>query len=123
MTKILVIDDDDAVRENLVELLTMEGYEVIAAEDGAAGITLAIERCPDLVICDVNMPGQDGFEVFEVLSGQSETAVTPSSSCRRAPDVRTCGVAWRSERTTSSPSLLRGSNCWSRWRLACVGAR
>jgi two-component system response regulator AtoC len=91
MTKILVIEDDDAVRENLVELLTMEGYEVLAAEDGASGIEQAIQRCPDLIVCDVNMPGQDGFEVFEVLSGHTDTAVTPfiflSARAARA-DVR-----------------------------------
>jgi len=77
MTRILVIDDDDAVRENIVELLEMEGYEVEAAEDGGRGIELAVQRCPDLVVCDVNMPGTDGFQVFEVLSGNVETATLP----------------------------------------------
>ena len=91
MTKILVIDDDDAVRENLVELLTMEGYDVVSAADGRTGIRRAIESCPQLIVCDVNMPGQDGFEVFEVLSGHDETAATPfiflSARAARA-DVR-----------------------------------
>jgi len=91
MTKILVIDDDDAVRENLVELLTMEGYDVVSAADGGTGIRRAIESCPQLIVCDVNMPGQDGFEVFEVLSGHDETAATPfiflSARAARA-DVR-----------------------------------
>ena len=73
----LVIDDDDNMRENIAELLRMEKYEVMTAEDGERGIELAIQRGPDLIVCDVTMPGMDGFQVFEVLSGQPGTAVVP----------------------------------------------
>lgn len=77
MTSILLIEDDDSVRDNVTELLQMEGYEVIAASDGPTGIDLALRHHVELIICDVNMPGMDGFEVFEVLSAHSERATTP----------------------------------------------
>lgn len=77
MTTILLIEDDDSVRENVTELLQMEGYDVLPASDGPAGIELAIVHNVELIICDVTMPGMDGFEVFEVLSAHPERAVTP----------------------------------------------
>jgi two-component system response regulator AtoC len=77
MNKILVIEDDAAVRENVLELLEEEGFTALAAADGKQGIALAVQHLPDLVICDIGMPEIDGFEVFEVLSSQPSTAVLP----------------------------------------------
>lgn len=77
MTKILIIEDDDAVRENLGELLEMEGYIALLAEDGSRGVELALRDEVDLIICDITMPGLDGFQVFEILSGRPETSVIP----------------------------------------------
>ena len=65
--KILVIDDERAIRSILGEILTDEGYEVEAAEDGASGIKAALEGRFYVIFCDVKMPGMDGTEVLAKL--------------------------------------------------------
>ena len=60
MPKILVIEDHQEVRENLEELLELCDYEVVSAADGEAGIALATQERPDLILCDIMMPGIDG---------------------------------------------------------------
>jgi two-component system, sensor histidine kinase and response regulator len=77
MTKILVIEDEDDIRENLVELLDAEGYETIAAENGKQGLEIAIAQIPDLIICDLLMPELDGYAVLEILRQQPATATIP----------------------------------------------
>jgi len=77
MSKVLVIEDDEAIRSNVLDLLEAEGYDGIGAPTGEAGLELAVQQLPALIICDVGMPGIDGFEVFEILSAQPTTAVIP----------------------------------------------
>ncbi|MDX1942001.1 MAG: response regulator [Saprospiraceae bacterium] len=77
MKKILVIEDNLEVRENLAEILELSGYEVVAAEDGTEGVDLALNQQPDLIICDVMMPKLDGFGVLNILSKRAETADIP----------------------------------------------
>ncbi|MCB0619255.1 MAG: response regulator [Saprospiraceae bacterium] len=77
MPKILVIEDHQEVRENLEELLELCDYEVVSAADGEAGIALATQERPDLILCDIMMPGIDGYEVLSRLSHQPETAIIP----------------------------------------------
>ncbi len=77
MKKILVIEDNLEVRENLAEILELSGYKVAAAEDGTEGVDLALSQRPDLIICDVMMPKLDGFGVLNILSKRSETADIP----------------------------------------------
>lgn len=62
--KILVIEDEEAIRETLVILLEMNGYEVANAPDGETGVTLAAQA-PDLILCDIGLPGIDGYEVLK----------------------------------------------------------
>ena len=62
--KILVIDDERAIRNSMKEILSDEGYEVETAEDGASGLKAALsERC-DAIFCDIKMPGMDGLELL-----------------------------------------------------------
>lgn len=77
MKKILVIEDNNEVRENLEEILELSGYQVISAEDGKAGVELALTERPDLILCDVMMPRLDGFGVLNILSKKSQTADVP----------------------------------------------
>ncbi len=77
MKKILVIEDNAEVRENLEEILELSGYKVISAEDGTIGVELALKELPDLVLCDVMMPKLDGFGVLNILSKKSITADIP----------------------------------------------
>ena len=77
MKKILVIEDQSDVRENIAELLEISGFEVLTAEDGAVGVDMALEHKPDLILCDVMMPRLDGFTVLNILSKRPETSDVP----------------------------------------------
>lgn len=67
MPKILVIDDDAALRRTLEIALQVLGYDVVVASGGQQGIRLAQESLPDLILCDVNMPGMDGRAVLKAM--------------------------------------------------------
>jgi CRP-like cAMP-binding protein len=75
--KILVIEDNAEVRENLEEILELSGYEVLLAEDGKIGVEKAMKNKPDLILCDVMMPRLDGFGVLNILSKKSQTSDIP----------------------------------------------
>ena len=77
MKKILVIEDEEFVRENILELLDVEGFEVIGGENGQIGVDLAKTMIPDLILCDVMMPGLDGYGVLTALRQDSLTASIP----------------------------------------------
>jgi DNA-binding response OmpR family regulator len=77
MNKILVIDDEESVRVNLVELLEAEGFDPISAENGRAGVQLARQQLPDLILCDIMMPELDGYGVLDELRQAPATATTP----------------------------------------------
>jgi DNA-binding NarL/FixJ family response regulator len=77
MTKLLVIEDDEQTRENLEIILDMEGYAVRSAGNGDAGLSLARNDRPDLIICDVSMPEMDGHEVLRQLRKDTRTADIP----------------------------------------------
>ena len=67
MAKILVIEDDDDVRETVHDMLELNGFEVAVAADGMQGLSCVRETAPDLIVCDVAMPNMDGFDVLEFL--------------------------------------------------------
>ena len=77
MKKILVIEDNKDMRENICEILDLAGYEVSCAENGREGIKQVNENLPDLVVCDVMMPELDGYGVLHILSSQDNTAHIP----------------------------------------------
>lgn len=77
MKTVFIIDDDRFIRESIQDLLEAEGFRVIAADNGETGIKLAAETQPDLILCDVQMPGVDGYEVLAALRESPSTAVTP----------------------------------------------
>jgi DNA-binding response OmpR family regulator len=76
MSKILIIEDEYAVRENLQEILEMEDFEVFTAENGKVGVQMALEHQPDLIICDVMMPELDGYGVISALRTNPSTFAT-----------------------------------------------
>ncbi len=65
MPRILIIDDEKAIRHTLKEILEFEDYQVDQAEDGPAGLDLLIQQKYDVVLCDIKMPKMDGLEVLE----------------------------------------------------------
>ncbi|MEG4032411.1 response regulator [Microcoleus sp. w1-18aA5] len=77
MAKILVIEDEEAIRENILELLEAENFEGIGAINGKLGIKLAIEQIPDLILCDMMMPEVDGHGVLKALRSEPLTATIP----------------------------------------------
>ncbi len=91
MKKILLIEDNEAMRENTAEMLELAHYEVITAENGKVGVELAKRESPDLIICDIMMPELDGYGVLYYLSKDPVTASIPFiflSAKAEASDVR-----------------------------------
>ena len=72
--KILIIDDDDAIRRSLDKILSYEGLEVVDAANGSQGMNLALQENPDLILLDIKMPRIDGMEVLQTLIKQGTTA-------------------------------------------------
>lgn len=77
MRTILVIEDESGLRETIQEFLETEGFRVLCAINGTHGVNLAQEYQPDLILCDVHMPGMDGYDVLTTLSHNPTTANIP----------------------------------------------
>ncbi|WP_413199664.1 EAL domain-containing protein [Nostoc piscinale] len=77
MIKILVIEDEESVRENLLDLLQAEDFHTIAAANGKTGVDLAFSEAPDLILCDMMMPEVDGYGVLTALRKDPLTATIP----------------------------------------------
>ena len=77
MTKILIIEDQPDVRENIQAILDLEDYETLTAADGLIGVELAQQFLPDLILCDVMMPRLDGFGVLKELRQLPATGSIP----------------------------------------------
>jgi len=75
--KILIVDDEPDVRTVLNTRLTANGFKVLEAPDGPAGIALAMQEKPDLILLDILMPGQDGVETYHSLKQTSATKEIP----------------------------------------------
>jgi CRP/FNR family transcriptional regulator, cyclic AMP receptor protein len=76
-TKILVIEDNQEVRENIAEILELSEYSVIKADNGKNGVEMALREQVDLIICDIMMPQLDGYGVLHLLSKHKETRTIP----------------------------------------------
>lgn len=77
MTKIVLIEDNHEMRENIEEMLELADYQVISAENGKVGLDLVKKELPDLIICDIMMPELDGYGVLYYLSKIPETRAIP----------------------------------------------
>jgi CRP/FNR family transcriptional regulator, cyclic AMP receptor protein len=77
MKTILVIEDNEDIRENVAEILGLANYKVLTAANGKAGIEAAQKELPDLIICDIMMPGIDGYGVLHVLHKDPGTQGIP----------------------------------------------
>ncbi len=75
--RILVVEDERPMRRNLVTILKMESFDVFEAEDGRKGLAAAREHRPDLIFCDITMPGLDGHGVLRELRADPKTAGIP----------------------------------------------
>lgn len=77
LKKILVVEDEQSLRKDIIEMLSYEGFDVVGAENGRVGIEQAREHLPDLIICDIMMPEVDGYAVLEELRKETRTAAIP----------------------------------------------
>ncbi len=77
MKTILLIEDNKDVRENTAEILELSNFKVLTADNGKAGVELAIKEHPDLIICDIMMPQLDGYGALHLLSKNKDTAAIP----------------------------------------------
>jgi CheY-like chemotaxis protein len=105
MALVLVIEDDKPVLENLVNLLELEGFDVIEAENGSAGVQLASSQIPDLILCDILMPGLDGYEVLRTLRTSPTTATIPLMflTCLAKAEYWRQGIEWGAEDYLTKP--------------------
>ncbi len=77
MSLILVIEDETQILLNLQEILELGDFSVITAADGTIGLQLAKSQNPDLIICDIMMPGLNGYEVLQELRRDPTVADIP----------------------------------------------
>ena len=77
MKTVLIIEDNQDIRENTAEILELLGLTVISADNGSRGISMAIDSRPDIILCDIMMPDLDGYEVIKQLKGNPVTAPIP----------------------------------------------
>ena len=77
MKRVLVIEDDEGIRENILDLMEAEGFAGTGAANGKDGVIAAIQSTPDVIICDVRMPELDGYGVLKSLRARADTAVVP----------------------------------------------
>ncbi|MGM0579548.1 MAG: response regulator [Bacteroidota bacterium] len=75
--KILVIEDNIEMRENISDILKLANYEILAASNGKEGVVLAQQNIPDLILCDIIMPELDGYGVLHILSIDKKTSDIP----------------------------------------------
>jgi|SRR6185295_2290788 two-component system, cell cycle response regulator DivK len=77
MAKILLVEDNEMNRDMLSRRLERRGYEVIIAEDGAAGVSMARAENPDLILMDMSLPVMDGWEATRQVKASPETKIIP----------------------------------------------
>jgi len=77
MTRILIVEDNLTNLELMSYLLTAFGYTTVSASDGASGLGLARRECPDLIVCDIQLPEMDGYEVVRHLKDEEATSNIP----------------------------------------------
>jgi DNA-binding NtrC family response regulator len=77
MKRVLVIEDDQGIRENILDLMEAEGFCGVGAANGKDGVIAALKSPPDVIICDVRMPELDGYGVLKSLRDRPETAAVP----------------------------------------------
>jgi CRP/FNR family cyclic AMP-dependent transcriptional regulator len=77
MNSVLIIEDNSAIQENTMEILQLSGYNVLTADDGGQGISMALLHTPDIILCDIQMPVKSGYEVLIRLKADPLTSKIP----------------------------------------------
>lgn len=98
--KILVIEDDQITQDLLAHLLRLRGHTVATAADGDAAVQTAEAMLPDLVLCDINLPTTNGFEILQRLRQGAKTSATPVIAITASGAVDKAAEAQVHERIT-----------------------
>ena len=77
MATVLLIEDDHQIRISTSELLELVGYETLEAADGETGVDLAYSKLPDIILCDINMPYKNGYDVLKEIKANEQTSGIP----------------------------------------------
>jgi len=88
--RILIIEDDNFSRDLVMYLLSSAGYSVLEAEEGRTGLQIALQAQPDLIICDIQMPVMNGYDVLRALRNDT--------SWRRVPVIAVTAFSMRGDR-------------------------
>ena len=107
--RILVVDDDAAVREMLTRVLVGEGYSVWAAANGTAALEIAAAAKVDLVLLDLNMPGRSGWDTFERLTAENPlvAVIIVTARSKQLFTALGAGVGALLEKPLDFPMLLQ----------------
>jgi len=107
--KIMLVDDDSAIRQMLARLLTGEGYDMLLAVSGSEAVRVVRAADIDLVLLDLNMPGMDGWETFEKLA--TENPLLPIVVITARPNqsftALAAGIGALLEKPLDLPKLFR----------------
>lgn len=112
MKTILIIEDNPDIRENTLELLELEGFNVITAENGRTGWDAIVTNKPDVVICDIMMPELDGYEVMRRVKNTPSIAgipviyLTASAEKKDIQKAMEMGAAGYVKKPFDTPELL-----------------
>lgn len=101
--RILVVEDDRALREGVAMNLRMQGYEVVTAEDGDKGMELAFSCHPDLMVLDIMMPGWSGLDILEELRQRGEDVPVLILSARNKTPDKVAGLKLGADDYLSKP--------------------
>jgi CheY-like chemotaxis protein len=77
MSIILLIEDNQEIRENLSDMLKIKGFEIMEAKNAEEGLILIEKKIPDLILSDIMMPKINGFEFLSIIKGRPETSKIP----------------------------------------------
>ncbi len=77
MKRILLIEDNHSLREEILNVLELEGFETVTAENGRVGLERLKESIPDVVLCDLMMPDMDGYETLQAIRSNPVTHTLP----------------------------------------------
>ncbi len=106
MTMLLVVEDDDSIRELLAEALGFGGYRVVAERTGSAGLASAFNLRPDLLILDVNLPDMDGFAICKRLRDEGVTTPVIFLTARRSREDMRVGFSGGGDDYITKPFSL-----------------
>ena len=122
MSRVLVVEDDEAMAVALRDGFTYEGHEVIVARDGEAGLTRAREDSPDIMILDVMLPKMTGLEVCKLLRGEGSHAADHHAHRPRPGDRQGARSQARCRRLCDQTIQLHGAHGPGRGRAAALSA-